>query len=165
MRERERYIMYQYPNYLEHYGVLGMKWGQHRARRNAAKAKNTKNRAKAKQYAEKAKALEKKHTARAGSKEVYNRVKNQSTAKLVGKSLLMGTYGTLNYERLQTKNKSKGLSFAAGLGSQIASGLSYHALEVVEPRFTATGDYKKVKQEAASAKNKLQQTAQKMKSK
>lgn len=130
--------MYQSANYLAHYGVLGMKWGQHRAKRNVQKAKKTKNAEKAKAYATKAKALEKKHIARAGSKEVYNRVKNQSTAKLVGKSLLMGTYGTLNYERLQAKNKSKGLSFVAGLGSQMVSSLSYHALEVVEPRYTAS---------------------------
>ena len=149
MREREREsTMYKSANYLSHYGVLGMKWGQRRARHYAAKAKNAKaagDRAKALEYANKSKKIEQKHTARAGSKEVYNRVKNQSTAKLVGKSLLMGTYGTLNYERLRAENKSKGLSFVAGVASQVGSNLTNHAMEIVEPRYTATAKNKLAK--------------------
>lgn len=35
--------MYQYPDYLMHYGVKGMKWGVRRAQKKAARAKKEKD--------------------------------------------------------------------------------------------------------------------------
>ena len=131
--------MRQYYSYLMHYGVLGMKWGQRRSRHYAIKAKNTKfsNRAKSDKYANKSKQIEQKHIDRAGSKEVYNRVKNQSTAKLLGKSMIIGTYGTLNYERARAKGYSRGRSYLAGLTSETLNSLTGGFREIYEPRITA----------------------------
>ena len=40
MIQRESQVMYQYPDYLMHYGVLGMKWGRRRGMSNRAYAKS-----------------------------------------------------------------------------------------------------------------------------
>lgn len=131
--------MYQRPNYLVHYGVLGMKWGQRRAAHYANKAKKyaSKDRVKSDKYTNKSKRIEQKHTDRAGSKEVYNRVKNQSTAKLLGKSAIIGTYGTLNYERARAKGYSRGRSYLAGLASETLNSLTGGFRSIAEPRITA----------------------------
>lgn len=162
---------------LMHYGVLGMKWGQHRARKNYAKADKmrqkidkenaarkeyyrkgldkkfgaevtnaakvgskeviTKYNAKAAKYEAKAKRIENKHKARAGTK-AYNRVKSQSTGKLVAKSLLMGTYGTLKYEQAKARNTSTGLAAVEGILYQIGDSVfTGGVLDKVEPRISA----------------------------
>lgn len=132
-------LMRKYSSYLMHYGVLGMKWGQRRARHYAIKAKNTKssNRAKSDKYANKSKQIEQKHINRAGNKETYNRVKNQSTAKLLGKSMIIGTYGTLNYERARAKGYSRGRSFLAGYTSEVLNNITGGYRSIAEPRTTA----------------------------
>lgn len=108
-----------YNNYLMHYGVLGMKWGQHRAAKNVTKAANrkasakewdelsnearkrgnTKQADKYKRYAAEDRAKSAQYTKKARdieSKHVsrtdqktYDRVKKTSTAKLVGQSFVM----------------------------------------------------------------------------
>lgn len=131
--------MYQCPNYLAHYGVLGMKWGQRRAAHYANKAKKyaSKDIVKSDKYSNKSKQIEQKHMSRAGSKETYNRVKNQSTAKLLGKSMVIGTYGTLNYERARAKGYSRGRSFLAGYTSEVLNNLTGGFRSIAEPRITA----------------------------
>lgn len=138
--------MWQYDNsYLMHYGVLGMKWGVRRARKNKEKAqkakvsanewdeiaKNAKARGKTK-----AQKIEQKHKDRADTK-TYNRVKNTRTAKLVGESLVLGTYGALKYNQARVNGSSRGLSILNGLlygtGNSLTGGLA----SIVEPRMTA----------------------------
>lgn len=170
--------MYQRPNYLVHYGVLGMKWGQRRSRKAAAdastyseaskkykqysrdfstKASNSSGLKKAaytfssKKYARKSKTansyskysskmskkIENRNIELAGGKKVYDRVAKQSTPKLVGKSMIIGTYGTLNYERARAKGYSRGRSYLAGLASETLNSLTGGFRAIAEPRLTA----------------------------
>lgn len=158
--------LWQYDNsYLMHYGVLGMKWGIRRAQKNKQKAAQykryaedydpkgyttklsdkqreraqrnyTKNLAKSKKYAAKAKKIEQKHKDRAGTK-TYNRVKNTRTSKLVGESLVLGTYGALKYNQARVNGSSRGLSILNGLLHETGNSLTGGLASIVEPRMTA----------------------------
>lgn len=128
--------MYEYPDYLAHYGVLGMKWGTHRASKYATKASQERrkgNSAKANKYMAKSKKIESYHKSMGGTK-TYNRVKSQSAAKLYGKSLVLGTYGSLKYEQARSTGVTRGKAFLSGAGSGILDSLSSGVLSFVEPR-------------------------------
>lgn len=123
-------------NELKHYGVLGMKWGVHRARKNAEKAAKYKKKGdtgKADKYAAKAKQIESKHRKLGGSK-TYDRVASTSTGKLVAESMLMGTYGALNYNRARSAGASRGKAAIAGIISNMGNTATSGILSVVEPR-------------------------------
>ena len=121
---------------LYHYGVLGMKWGQHRARKNTEKAKNrrtsakewdeiakdarskgnTKAAARYKRYASEDRAAAKKYDSKAKSIEqkhrdragskTYDRVKNRSAVELFLQSTVMTTYGALKYNQAKAERNT-----------------------------------------------------------
>lgn len=51
--------------------------------------------------------------------ETNKRVVNMSTAEAVGKSLLMGSFGTLNYEAMRASGQNHAISIGVGVASQI----------------------------------------------
>lgn len=133
--------MGQYDNsYLEHYGVLGMKWGIRRARKNKQKADQARARGdteSAAKYSNRARAIEQKHKDRAGS-DTYNRVKNMSNAKAVGQSLVFGTYGALKYNQARSAGSGRLRSAAEAIIYLNADILSGGLASVVEPRVSAS---------------------------
>ena len=141
-----------------HYGVLGMKRGQRRARINEQKAGRARAKgyaAGASKYAAKAKKIKAKHMAR-GGKEGYDRVAKTKTGKLVAQSMLMGTYGALNYNKLRANNVSRGKSLAAGYLSGVANAATGGLASVIEPRVGNAGARAK---KTASTLTKLKRTS------
>lgn len=122
---------------IQHYGVLGMKWGIRRSRKQleaAAKARGEGDTKRAKELEKKSKQTLQKHISRT-SKATVDRVSNTSTGKLVAESLLAGTYGALVYNQMRADNKNSrlsaaGMAIAADLGNSLTSGI----LSIVQPR-------------------------------
>ena len=128
-----------YNDYLMHYGVLGMKWGVHRAKKNqekAASARKAGNKAAAKKYEAKAKKLESKHTART-NRRTYDYIKKQSALKLFGESTVIGTYGALKYNEARAAGASTGKALVKGIVSGTLNNLTYGGLGIVQPRLRA----------------------------
>ena len=133
--------MWQYDNsYLEHYGVLGMKWGVRRAQKNKQKAARARARGdteSATKYSNRARVIEQKHKDRAGS-DTYNRVKNMSNAKAVGQSMVFGTYGDLKYNQVRSAGSGRHRSAAEAIIYNNVDILSGGLISVVEPRVSAS---------------------------
>lgn len=125
---------------INHYGVLGMKWGVHRARVNQQKAnkirKKNGSEKEARKYEDKAKAIRSKHESRS-SKETVKRVENASVGKLAIQSALMGTYGALKYNQARSKGESRGRAALKGTLYNIGNMNTAGWLGVVEPRLSA----------------------------
>lgn len=153
-----------YSDELYHYGVLGMKWGVHRSKKNAQKAKNrrdsaeeweeiardakskgkTKQANKYKRHAENDRTAAKKYEAKAAKirtkherrtdKATVSRVEKMSTGKAVAQSMIFGTYGALKYNQARASNLTKGKSVVYGLGGMAVSVLTSGIAPVVAPR-------------------------------
>ena len=137
-----------YGNYLAHYGVLGMKWGVHRAKVNQAKAADARAKGdaeKAAKYTNKAKNIEQKHIDRTDRK-TYNKVKNISTVELVGQSLVLSTYGALKYNQALASGMDFGESILTGILGYGVNTITGGIYSLAEPRNTA---YNKKKARAA----------------
>lgn len=126
-------------DYLMHYGVLGMKWGVHRSKVNAQKAREarrTGDSSKAKYYENKSKAIRKKHEKRSG-KQTVKRVENMSVGKALVQSFVFGTYGALKYNQARAKDKSRCRAAVNGILGYMGNNLTIGGLSVVEPRIRA----------------------------
>lgn len=121
---------------LMHYGVLGMKWGQRRARKFAAKSAKASAKGKTKKaqkYKAKSEQIKSYHQ-KMGGKKTYERVAKTSTGKAIAQSILMGTYGSLKYNEARAKGQKRGKAAVNGLLYRAANASTGGIVSVVEPR-------------------------------
>lgn len=134
----EKIIYTTNDNYeIQHYGVLGMKWGIRRSRKQleaAAAARAKGDTKQAKELEKKSKQTLQKHISRT-SKATVDKVSNTSTGKLVVESLLAGTYGALVYNQMRSdKKNSRLLAIGGALVADFADAFTGGLLSIVQPR-------------------------------
>ena len=153
---------------LYHYGVLGMKWGIHRAKRNTEKAANSRESAKEwdelarnasakgnskrankyKRYAAKDRADAKKYDAKSkqieqkhrdrAGSKTYDRVSKTSTGKLFAESMVLGTYGALKYNQFKAEGHGTGQAFVNAVVEENVNILTGGLRSFAEPRLEAS---------------------------
>ena len=100
---------------LYHYGVLGMKWGHHKAKVYTTKANRARaqgNMGDARMYNAKARKATAKTERLGGGKAASQRVKKQSAGKTAAQVALFGTYGAMKYNQARAKHASRGKAAA-----------------------------------------------------
>lgn len=127
---------------LYHYGVLGMKWGVHRAKSyqeksNRARARG--NMTDAQKYQNKSDRITAKHERLAGGKKTMNRVSKQSMGKTMAQTAVFGTYGALKYNQARAKHASRGRAAVEATLYNAGNKLTGGVLGVAEPRLHKSG--------------------------
>ena len=139
--------------YIQHYGVLGMKWGHHRYKSMIKKSNKlrTKNKiTESNKLKSKAELYKQGQIAKSGGKKAYDYGIKQSLGKTLVKTALIGTYGTLKYNEFRSKGNDRARSLAFGAVNEIGNTLTRGGLSVVWPR--TSSEYKKYKDDEKSTK-------------
>lgn len=126
---------------LAHYGVMGMRWGVRHDDKYKAKKAGIKSSIKAKvksgqmtrkegkasmrSQIDKAKVDTANRLYSGNSKEANRRIQTRSTAKTLGLSSLMGSYGTMQYDRSRAEGAGRGKSAVRGVLANATNNLSY----------------------------------------
>jgi hypothetical protein len=124
---------------LYHYGVLGMKWGVHRAKVYQAKSNRARSRGNigdAERYQNKSNRMMEKNERLSGGKNAFERASKQSMGKTLAQAAVFGTYGATKYNQARAKHASRGKAAVQAIlynaGNKMTGGL----LGVVEPRLS-----------------------------
>lgn len=124
---------------LYHYGVLGMKWGVHRAKVYQAKSNRARSRGNigdAERYQNKSNRMMEKNERLSGGKNAFERASKQSIGKTLAQAAVFGTYGATKYNQARAKHASRGKAAVQATlynaGNKMTGGL----LGVVEPRLS-----------------------------
>lgn len=124
-------------NELYHYGVLGMRWGIHRAKkyeRKAAAAKSAGDARNASRYQGWANQLRRKHTRRSGGKKAVDYTQSETLGKTVVKSMLLGTFGTLHYNEARANGESRAEAAINAIGHEVINKATAGVGSIVLPR-------------------------------
>lgn len=112
---------------LYHYGVLGMKWGHHKAKVYTAKAKRARargNMGDAQMYTAKARKATAETERLGGGKAVSQRVKKQSAGKTAAQMVLFGSYGALKYNQAHaSRGEAAAKATLYSIGNSMTGGL------------------------------------------
>lgn len=124
---------------LYHYGVLGMKWGVHRAKVYQAKSNRARSRGNigdAERHQNKSNRMMEKNERLSGGKNAFERASKQSMGKTLAQAAVFGTYGATKYNQARAKHASRGKAAVQATlynaGNKMTGGL----LGVVEPRLS-----------------------------
>lgn len=124
---------------LYHYGVLGMKWGVHRAKVYQAKSNRARSRGNigdAERYQDKSNRITAKHERLSGGKNAFERASKQSMGKTLAQAAVFGTYGATKYNQARAKHASRGKAAVQATLYNVGNKMTGGLLGVVEPRLS-----------------------------
>lgn len=124
---------------LYHYGVLGMKWGVHRAKVYQAKSNRARSRGNigdAERYQNKSNRMMEKNERLSGGKNAFERASKQSIGKTLAQAAVFGTYGATKYNQARAKHASRGKAAVQATLYSVGNKMTGGLLGVVEPRLS-----------------------------
>ena len=124
---------------LYHYGVLGMKWGVHRAKAYQAKSNRARSRGNigdAERYQNKSNRMMAKNERLSGGKNAFERASKQSMGKTLAQAAVFGTYGATKYNQARAKHASRGKAAVQATLYSVGNKMTGGLLGVVEPRLS-----------------------------